>query len=256
MITRRSVAAFCSLLLTACSISIAQAAELKFLGPTALRAAIAEVTPQFERVSGHKVTIEYATVGAITERLLKGEAADATMVSAPQMEELQKQGKVAAGSRTDIARVGVGVFVKAGASKLDIGSVDAFKRALLNAKSVGYGDPAGGGVSGVHMAALVERLGIVGEIKPKTQLFPNSQAALESLAKGSIEIGIGVTSDTVLISGVDLVGALPAEIQNFTLYAAGVVAGSKQADAAKAFINFFASSAAQTVLKAKGFEPH
>jgi molybdate transport system substrate-binding protein len=255
MITRRSIAAFCGLLLTAGSISIAQAADLKLLGPTAMRAAIAEITPQFERGSGHKVTVEYATVGVITERLLKGEAADATMVSAPQMEDLQKQGKVAAGSRADIARVGVGLFVKAGAPKLDISSVDAFKRALLSAKSVGYGDPAGGGVSGVHMAALVERLGLVGEIKPKTQLFPNSQAALESLAKGSIDIGIGLTSDTILVSGVDLVGALPAEIQNFTLYAGAVVAGSKQQDAAKAFINFFASAAAQTVLKAKGFEP-
>ncbi len=254
MITRRSVTAFCGLLLTASSISIAQAADLKLLGPTAMRAAIAEITPQFERASGHKATVEYATVGVITERLLKGEAADATMVSAPQMEELQKQGKVAAGSRADIARVGVGLFVKAGAPKLDISSVDAFKRALLNAKSVGYGDPAGGGVSGVHMAALVERLGL-GEIKPKTQLFPNSQAALELLAKGSIDIGIGLTSDTVLVSGVDLVGALPADIQNFTLYAGAVVAGSKQQDAAKALINFFTSSAAQAVLKAKGFEP-
>jgi molybdate transport system substrate-binding protein len=255
MMTRWSLTALCGALLAASSISVAQAADLKLLGPTAMRAVISEVAPQFDRASGHKVTIEFATVGAITERLLKGEAADATTVSALQMEELQKQGKVVAGSRADIARVGVGVFIKGGAPKLDISSVDAFKRTLQNAKSVGYGNPAAGGVSGVHMAALVERLGIAAEIRPKTQLFPDSQAALDAVAKGMVDVGIGLTSDSALVSGVDLVGALPADIQNFTLYSAGVVAGSKQQDAAKALIAFFGSPTAQAAMRAKGFEP-
>jgi len=255
MIRRWLAVAICGALFAANSASVASAAEIKVLSPLAMRGVMPDVALQFERSSGHKLTIEYATVGDITERLLKGEAADVTIVSGPQMEELQKQGKIVAGSRGDIARVGVGVFVRAGAPKLDIGAVDAFKRTLLTAKSISYGDPAAGGVSGVHMAGLVERLSIAAEMKPKTKLFPNSQAVLEAIAKGEAEIGIGLTSDTALVSSVDLVGALPAEIQNFTLYAAGILASSKQADAAKALIGFLSSPVAQAVLKAKGFEP-
>ena len=110
-------------------------------------------------------------------------------------------------------------------------------------------------LAAVHMAGLVEHLGIAAEMKPKTELFPNSQAVLEAVAKGEAEVGIGLTSDTALISSVDLVGALPAEIQNFTLYAAGIPASSKQADATNALIGFLSSPASQAVLKAKGFEP-
>jgi len=235
--------------------SVASAAEIRFFCPIAMKGVMPDLVPQFERSSGHKVTIEYGTVGALVDRLLKDESADVTIVSGPRHEDLQKQGKIVAGSRLDIATVGVGVFVRAGAPKPNIGSVDAFKRTLLTAKSVSYGDPAGGGVSGIHMTGLVERLGIAADMKTKTKLFPNSQAVLEAVAKGDAEMGIGLTSDTALMSGVDLVGALPAEIQNLTLYAAGILASSKQADAAKALINFFSSPAAQAVLKAKGFEP-
>jgi molybdate transport system substrate-binding protein len=254
MIRKRFSVAICCALFAMIGASVAGAADIKFLSPVAMRGVMPDVVTQFERASGHKVTVEYATVGVITDRLLKGEAADVTIVSVPQMEELQKQGKIVTGSRADVARVGVGAFVRAGAAKPDISSVDAFKRTLLAAKSIGYGDPAAGGVSGVHMAALVERLGIAAEMKPKTQLFPNSQAVLDAVAKGNVEIGIGLTSDTTLVSGIDLAGALPAEIQNFTLYVAGIPAVSKQADAAKALINFLSSPAAQTGLKAKGFE--
>ena len=236
--------------------SIASAAEIKFFCPVAMKGVMPEVVAQFERSSAHKVTVEYGTVGAIVEWLEKGEPADVTIVSGPRYEALQKQGKIVAGSRVEIAKVGIGLFVRAGAQKPDIGSVDAFKRTLLGAKSVSYGDPAGGGVSGVHMAGVTERLGIAGEMQPKTKLLPNSQTVLEAVAKGDVEIGIGLTSDTALLAGVDLVAALPAELQNFTLYAAGILASSKQAEAGKALIGFLSSPAAQVVLKAKGFEPH
>jgi molybdate transport system substrate-binding protein len=236
-------------------ISVASAAELKLFSPIAMRGAMSEIVPQFERSAGHKVGIEYATVGVIVDKLLKGDAGDVTILSAPQLEALQKQGKIVAGTRADVARVGVGVFVRAGAPKPDISSADGFRRALLAAKSVSYGDPAAGGVSGVHMAKLVERLGIASELKPKTKYFPNSQAVLEAVAKGEIEIAIGLTSDTALVSGIDLVGALPADIQNFTLYAASMLASSKQVDAGKAFISYLSAPAAHAVLKAKGFEP-
>ena len=237
------------------SVNTAVAVDLKLFCPVAIRGAMSEIAPQFERSAGHKAIVEYATVGVIVDRLLKGDAGDVAITSAPQFEDLQKQGKIVAGSRVDVARVGVGAFVRAGAPKPDISSADAFRRTLLAAKSVGYGDPAAGGVSGVHMAGLVERLGIASELKPKTKLLPNSQAVLAAIAKGEVEIAIGLTSDTALVSGVDLVGALPADIQNFTLYAVGILASSKQMDAGKAFISHLSAPAAKAVLKAKGFEP-
>ena len=233
----------------------AMAAEIRVLSPVALRGVMSDVVPQFERSSGHKALIETATVGSIVDRLLKGEAADAVVVAAPQLEELQKQGKIVVQSRNDIARVGVAVFVRAGTPKIDISSVDAFKSKLLSAKSIIHGDPSSGGVSGIHMANVVERLGIAAEMKPKTQLRRSSQEVLEDLAKDNVEIGMGLTSDAALTSGIDLVGPLPTELQNFTVYSAGAAANSKEPDAAKAFIAFLSSPTVQTVLKSKGFEP-
>jgi molybdate transport system substrate-binding protein len=234
---------------------IARAADIKLFSPTAMKGLVSALMPQFESLSGHKVAVEYATVGQISDRLLKGEAADVVIVSASRIGDLINQGKVVTGSRAEIASVGVGVYVRAGSRKPDIGSTEAFTRTLLNAKSVSYGDPAGGGVTGVHMAALVRRLGIEADIKAKTRLLPTSQAVLEAVSRGEAEIGIGLTSDSALVSGVDLVGTLPADIQNVTLYAAGIVALSRQAEAGKALIGFFSGPISQAALRAKGFEP-
>jgi len=174
----------------AASCSVAGAAEIRLFSPVAMNRAMPEVVAEFEKSSPHKVKVEYATVGALFERLQKDEGADVAIVSAPQLEDLLKQGKVVVGSQADIAKVGIGLFVRAGAPKPDIGSVDTFKRTLLSAKSVSYGDPAAGGVSGVHMAGLVGRLGIASDIKARTELLPNSQAVLEAVAKGDAEIGM------------------------------------------------------------------
>ena len=236
--------------------SIAGSAEIRLFSPLAMKGAMPEVVAQFEKSSPHKVNVEYGTVGALFDRLQKDEGADVAIVSGARMEDLLKQGKIVAGSRADIAKVGIGLFVQAGAPKPDIASVDAFRRTLLVAKSVSYGDPAAGGVSGVHMAGLVDRLGIAADMKPKTRLFANSQAVLEAVARGEAEIGIGLTSDVALQAGVDPVGALPGEVQSFTLYAAGIPASSKQVDAGKAFIQFLSSPIGRAVLNAKGFEPH
>src|SRR5512145_898822 len=187
-----------------------EAADLKFFCPVAMRAVMADLIPQFERMSSHKVTVEYATVGAITARIVKGDAVDVAIVSARQADDLMKQGKIAAGGRADVARVGFAVFVRQGAPKPDVRTVDAFKRSLLAAKSITYGDPAGGGPSGIHMAGLVERLGIAAEVKPKTKLFPPGPRVMEAIAKGDAELGVGVASDTAASPGVDLVGPLPS----------------------------------------------
>src|SRR5205807_8880224 len=159
--------------------------------------------PQFEKSSGHKVTVGYATLGDITKRLIEGEAADVVMVSPEQNEDLQKQGKLLAGSRVEIARVGFTVFVKKGAPKPDVGSVDALKRTLLAAKSIALGDPAAGGGAGVYTAGLMQRLGLAEEIKARTRLVRSGTEVAEAVAKGEVEIGIGVASDAAIIPGLD-----------------------------------------------------
>src|SRR5262249_40036808 len=129
--------------------STASAAEIKLLSASALRPAIDALIPDFEKSSGHKVTVAYGTAGAVADRLLKGDAADLVVSSVPMIDRLQAQGKVAGGDRGIVAKVGVGAFVRKGAVKPDIGSADAFKRAMLAAKSIAYPDPAGGGASGI-----------------------------------------------------------------------------------------------------------
>jgi len=252
---KTSLAAALACVLLGLTGTVAGAAEVRFLCPLAMRTVMAELIPQFERASSHKVTVEYATVGVITDRILKGDAADVTIVSKQQSDELQKQGKIVAGSRADVARVGYGVYVRKGAPKVDIQSVDALKRSLLAAKSIVYGDPAGGGPGGIYAARLMERLGIAAQVKPKTKLLPPGDTVLEAVAKGDAEIGFGLTSATAAISGVELVGPLPAEVQSYTEYAAGLLVTSKQAEAGKALITFLSSSAGQSILKSKGFEP-
>jgi molybdate transport system substrate-binding protein len=233
--------------------TVAGAAEIKFLCPVAMTAVMSELIPQFERASSHKVTVEYATVGVITDRVLKGDAADVAVVSKQQAADLQKKGKIVAGSGVDIARVGYGVFVREGTRKVDIQSVDAFKRSLLAAKSITYVDPATGAPSGIYAARLMERLGVAAEVKPKTKLVKPGVEALEPVAKGDAEIGLGPT--IAAVPGVELVGPLPADIQSYTEFAAGLLVASKEAEAGKALVALLTSPAGQSILRSKGFEP-
>ena len=245
--------AFSSLLLVAGAPSPAHAAEIKLLGPVSLRVVLPGLLPQFEKPSGHKVEVGYATLGAITKRLSEGESADVAMVSPGQNEELEKQGKLLAGSRTEIAKVGFTVFVKKGAPTPDVGSVDALKRTLLAAKSIVLGDPAAGGGAGVFTAGLMQRLELATEIKARTRLVKSGTEVAEAVAKGEAEIGIGVASDAAIIPGLDAF-PLPAGAQSYSVYVAGISSDSKQVDAAKALIAFLTSPAVKQALTANGFE--
>jgi molybdate transport system substrate-binding protein len=204
--------------------------------------------------SGHKVTVAYGNAGAIAKRFQEGEAADLLINAEPFMDQLRAQGKILDGDRTIVARVGVGAFVRKGAAKPDISAVDAFKRAMMAAKSIAYPDPAGGGASGIYVAGLLERLGIAVEMKPKTKLFPPTEVLYASVASGEVEIGFNQISEILAQPTVELAGPLPSAIQNYTQFAPGIVTGSSQIDAARALVTFLSSPAAQTVLKAKGFE--
>jgi molybdate transport system substrate-binding protein len=234
--------------------STARAAEIKLLCAVALHPAVDVLISDFEKSSGNKVTIAYGNAGAIAERFLKGEAADLLINAAPLMDQLRAQGKVLAGDRIIIAKVGVSAFVRKGAAKPDMSSTDAFKRSMLAAKSIIYPDPAGGGASGIYMASLLERLGLGGEMKPKTKLSPSASVLYASVANGDVEIGFNQISEVLAQPSVEFAGPLPSEIQNYTQFSPGIVSGTNQADAARALVTFLTSPAAQTVLKAKGFE--
>jgi molybdate transport system substrate-binding protein len=167
---------------------------------------------------------------------------------------LQRQGKVTSGSRADVAKVGVGLFVRKGAPKLDISSVEAFKRTMLAAKSVGWNDPAAGAPVSIYMIGLFERLGIADVMKPKTVAFKERSERFEAVARGDVEIGFNQISEIIAAQGVDLVGPLPTPIQNYTLFAGGIVATSKETEPANALLRFISSSAALNTWKSKGFE--
>jgi len=232
----------------------AAGAEIKVLTAGAFKQVLLALLPDFERTSGHKVTVENDTVGALTKRIEGGEVFDLAVLTPKAVDDLAKEGKFAAGSRANLARVGIGVVVKDGTPKPDISSLAAFKQALLAAKSVAYIDPAAGGSSGIYVAGLLDKLGIAAEVKPKAKLIPGGVVA-EHVAKGEAEIGIHQISEILPVKGVTLVGPLPAEIQNYTVYAAGLGAQAKDGDAAKALLKTLTISAAALALKSKGMEP-
>jgi molybdate transport system substrate-binding protein len=230
------------------------AAEIKVLTAGAFKQVVLALVPGFEKETGHKVTVENDTVGALTKRIEGGEAFDVAVLTPSAVNELAGKGKFVAGSRVNLGRVGVGVVVKEGAPKPDISSVDAFKKALLAAKSVAYIDPKAGGSSGIYVAGLLDKLGIAAEVNAKAKLI-HGGAVAEHIAKGEAELGIHQISEILPVKGITLVGPLPAEIQNYTVYASGISTNGKEADAAKALVKALSGPAAADVLKSKGMEP-
>jgi len=235
-------------------ISVASAAEIKVLTAGAFKQVVLAMVPDFEKQSGHKVIVDNDTAGGLVKRIEGGEAFDVAVITPAAIDDLIKKRKVVEGSRIALASVGVGVVVKEGAPKPDISTVDAFKQALLNAKSVAYIDPKSGGSSGIYVDKLLERLGIADQVRPKAKLKQGGYVA-ELIANDDAELGVHQISEIVPVKGVTLVGPLPKEIQNVTTYAAGISATTKENEAAKALIEVFSSPRALSVLKAKGMEP-
>jgi molybdate transport system substrate-binding protein len=236
------------------SAGAATAAELKVLTAGAFKQIVVALAPEFEKATGHKLVIENETVGALVKQIEGGKPFDVTFLSPGAVDDLVKAGKIAAGSRVNIARVGVGVMVKDGAPKPDIGSVDAFKQALLAAKSVAYIDPASGGSSGIYVAKLLDQLGIADQVKPKAKLKQGGYVA-DLIVSGEAELGVHQISEIVPVKGVTLVGPLPKEIQNYTTYAAGISAAPADAEGAKALVKFLTGPRTGELLKQKGMEP-
>jgi molybdate transport system substrate-binding protein len=236
--------------------SAAAADEIKVMTSGGFTAALIELTPAFERATGHTVVTTYgASLGgapdSIPNRLRRLEPADVVILASEALDDLVGQGKVVAGSRVDLARSSIGMAVRAGASRPDISSVDALKRTLLQAKSIAYSASA----SGVYLSTeLFQRLGIAAAIAGKSQRIESERVATV-VARGDAEIGFQQISELLPVAGIDYVGPLPPEVQRVTVFSAGVAAGAKTADAARALITFLASAAAAPAITKSGMEP-
>ena len=229
----------------------AEAAEVKVLSANAMRPVMNELGPRFERATGHQLVIQFDVVGALKRQIDAGEGFDVAILTTPLIDDAVKEGKIAAGTRAGVARSGLGVVVRAGAPKPDISSAEAFKRTLLNAKSISY---AKEGAIAVYLPSLFERLGITEQMKAKTKFHPTGRGA-ELVAEGETELMFLTISAFVPVPGAELLGPLPPELQSYVGYSAGVGTAAKEAEAGKALINFLKAPAAAPVLKAKGMEP-
>jgi len=233
------------------------AAEIKVLTTRAMNHVLTELAGAFQRASEHRITLILAPPNEIERRIVEGEIVDVVMSGSAAVDNLVQQGKIARGDQLILARVGIGVAVRAGAPKPDISSIESFRRTLLAAKSIVYTDPAVGGASGIHFEKVLDRLGIAKEIKAKSIL--NARAATtpsaEIVARGEAELGIQLISEIVSVPGAELLGPLPGELQAFNVIRAGIVTAAREPDAAKALFRFLTSPAAAGVIKATGMEP-
>lgn len=229
----------------------ATAAEIRVMASTGVSAMFQKLIPQFEASTGHKVQIKYDTSNIIMRKLAAGEATDVVVLTAPLIEQLTQQAKVAAGTRKDLARSGIGLAVREGANKPDISSPDALRQTLLRARSVAF---TATGASGIYFAGLTERLGIAPEVRAKA-ITPAGGIVAELVAKGEAELCVQMVSELKGVPGTVFLGPLPKELQMYTVFSAGVVAGTPQPMAARALIDFLSTPDSVAVYVAAGMEP-
>jgi molybdate transport system substrate-binding protein len=229
----------------------ASAAEIHVLASGAIKEAFLELTPQFEKSSGHKVVTTWSGTAAIKKRISAGEVYDLVIIPGPDIDAFIKQGKIRPGSLVNLMKSGVGVAVRAKAPRPDISSSDALKKTLLAAKSIGYST----GPSGVYMAGLFERLGVADQIKPKLKQTPSGVRISTLIASGEAEIGFHQISELIHSPEIDYIGPLPAELQKITIFSAGIHSGAKQPEAAKDLVKFLTAPAAAPAIRKNGMEP-
>jgi molybdate transport system substrate-binding protein len=229
----------------------ANAADIKVLTAGAMKSVVLALQPGFEAQTGHKLTIDNGTAGDLARRISAGENFDVAIITPAVVADLITQNKIAAGTDANIASVGVGVAVKEGAPKPAIATIEEFKQALLTARAVAYIDPKAGGSSGIYFDKLLEKLGIADAVRAKAKLKAGGYVA-ELIVSGEADLAIHQISEILPVKGVTLVGPLPAEIQNLTIYTVGLSTSARDTDATKAFAAYLASPAADAVLVSRG----
>lgn len=228
-----------------------QAAEIRVLSSNGVKTVLEELAPQFEKTTGNKLLFEFAPAAQLKAQIEKGEGFDVALLTASGIDDLIRQGKLAAGTRADITRSGAGVAIRKGAPRPDIATAEGLKRALLAAKSIAY---VAQGATGTTVRKIIERFGIVDEMKAKTKPLSGTSAA-DAVAKGEAELGFTQISEILSVEGAELAGPLPAEVQVYTVFTAAVGTNAKEGAAAQALIKFLTAPAAVPVIKAKGMEP-
>jgi molybdate transport system substrate-binding protein len=247
--------AFCTIVVVLAAIFITTpvvfAAEIKVMATNAVKEAVNDLIPQFEKVSGHTVKTVWDGTPVVAKRIAAGEIVDIVSIPAAGIDDLIKQGKLAAGSRVDFVQSKIGVAVRPGAPKPDISSGEALKASLLAAKSI----ILSGGPSGGYLTGLFKRMGIESAIKPKIKQLVPGQLVGEALARGEGDLGFTQISEFLMVKGIDYIGPLPADIQSITVYSLGVHANAPSKEAAKILIKFLTSPEAVSAIRKRGMDP-
>lgn len=229
----------------------AMAAEIKVLAPNAAKESVTEAISIFERTSGHKVSVSWSGTEAITKRVADGEVVDVIVNAAQNIDRQSKEGKLAAATRTDFAKSGIGVAVPSSVARMDVSTPDALKNALLSARTV----VVSSGTSGRHMVEVFARLGIGEQLKAKTKQPPSGAQIADFLAAGEADIGFQQISELLHAKGINYLGPVPADLQNYTIYSAAIHASSANGDVAKAFLAALRAPSTQSIVRASGMEP-
>jgi molybdate transport system substrate-binding protein len=232
-------------------VTTASAGEITVLSSTGLKSVVSELAPQFEKATGNKLNVTFDASNLLVKQIEGGKTFDVVIVTPALINDLVKGGKVVDGSGVTLARAGVGLAVKKDAPKPDISSADALKRALLDAKAIAY---TTAGQSGLHFASVIEKLGIANEIKAKGKTIPGGPAG-ELIVKGEADMAVQLVPELMAVSGVDVVGPFPPELQTYIVFTAGVGTGATDKTGAEALIKFLSAPSAAPVIKVKGLEP-
>jgi molybdate transport system substrate-binding protein len=230
-------------------------AEIKVMSAGAVKSMVVALGEEFERETGNKLSLNFGTAGSLRERVKSGETADLVILSESAIAELAKFGLVVADSCKDLGRTVTGVVVREGAALPDISTPEAFKRALLRARTVAYTDPKAGGSGGIMFSALLQKLGIADEINKKAVLGKGGHDVAVSIAEGKAELGTTFISEVLPVKGARVVGPLPGELHSANTYTAGIHARAQDSAGASAFLRKLADPATGARWIAAGLEP-
>jgi molybdate transport system substrate-binding protein len=235
----------------AAGLQAAQSAEIKVIAANAVKDAYVELISAFEKSSGHKVTTTWAGTESATKRVSDGEVFDIVIIGSRNIDRLIADGKLAAGSRTDFAKSGVGVAVRAGLPKPDVSSSEAIKAAVLAAGSVAYS----AGPSGAYVGELFKKLGIAEQVAPKVKQPSSGAEVAQLLTRGEVDLGFGQVSEFLNVKGLTDFGPLPINIQNVTIYSTGLHTAAASPEAAKSLVTHLTAPNAASAIKKMGMDP-
>jgi molybdate transport system substrate-binding protein len=250
-VTKRFLVAVILALTALQTLAAQQGEPIRLIASNGVRPVLQALAPQAEKKVGHPLAAQFGTTVSLRQKIAAGEAFEVAVLTAQVIDALIKEGKIVARSRADVGSAGVGLGVRTGAKKPDIGTPDAIKQTLVNAKSITY---ASDGASRSAIEKMLGELGIADRVKSKIVLQQGSDAAMANVAAGKDEIVMTLVSEILQAPGIELVGPLPAKFQDYVHFAAGVSASAKNADSANALVQFLTSPAAAATYKAKGIQ--